>query len=372
MGVLDGLLGQPQNYGGLLDQNAVDAAQRNARMAVAAQLLQASGPSTQRTSFGQNLGGAITAGMAAQGNSTSEAIKAKLVQAQIAKAMAPTQSKLYAVTDPQTGKTVYKTAAEAAGMQTGVTGNQPKDAASIQEYKLYQGQTQAAGQQPLPFYEWLRERTNQTTQTRGTVHEIGGVQNLVTTQGQNRGVAAPLSTLQQEATGQATVAGAKAGSEVRSKAQAEAQVSLGSTTDEIQRMRDNIKGFTTAPGFDTVYGLSGKTDLRNYVPGTDAANAQAMRDQLDAMSFGVSIQKMRGLGQLSDAEGKRVTAAFTRATNPKLSSAEARKAWNEVVGYLDIAEQRAKEKAGVETPTAQPKRSREDVLKQYGVGSGGK
>jgi hypothetical protein len=60
---------------------------------------------------------------------------------------------------------------------------------------------------------------------------------------------------------------------------------------------------------------------------------------------------MRGLGQLSDAEGKKITAAYTRATNPKQSEIDAKKAWKEVLKYLDLAEMRAKQKAGVSRET---------------------
>lgn len=132
-----------------------------------------------------------------------------------------------------------------------------------------------------------------------------------------------------------------------------AKSSLGDTLDEINKMRDSINGLVQSPGFDTAYGLSGKIDPRNYIPGTDAANTSARREQLDAMSFGIAIQKMKGTGSLSDAEGKKVSAAFTRATNPKIDPQEARKAWSEVLQIMDSAERRAYEKAGAKPPARQ-------------------
>ena len=161
----------------------------------------------------------------------------------------------------------------------------------------------------------------------------------------------PLTTLAKEASGQATVEGAKTGAKETAKATVAAQTNLGNAIDDIDKMRTNVKALLNAPGFKTIYGVSGLVDPRNYIPGTDAANASVMREQISAETFGISIQKMRGLGQLSDAEGKKITAAYTRATNPKISDQEARKAWKEVLEGLDLAERRAKEKANVSTET---------------------
>ncbi len=177
------------------------------------------------------------------------------------------------------------------------------------------------------------------------------------------GSVVPLSTAEQEAAGQAKLTGAKEGAKVNAAATAEALFNLNSSLDEIRKMRDQVNGLTSSKGFDTIYGLSGKFAPTNYIPGTEAANSAARRQQLEASSFGISIQKMRGLGQLSDAEGKKVTAAYTRATNPSISAKEARKAWGEVIGYLDLAEKRANEKAGKPSNEAT---SIDDLLKKYG------
>jgi hypothetical protein len=66
---------------------------------------------------------------------------------------------------------------------------------------------------------------------------------------------------------------------------------------------------------------------------------------LAANAFGISIQKNRGLGQLSDAEGRKFSAAFTRATNPKIGTEEAKVAWAETLQYLDLIQARLKQKA---------------------------
>jgi hypothetical protein len=111
---------------------------------------------------------------------------------------------------------------------------------------------------------------------------------------------------------------------------------------DINKMRRDIQGFVSHPGFSTVYG---KSRVGAFIPGTEAAGAEGRRRTLDAQAFGVTIQKMRGLGALSNAEGQKVTEAFTHATNPRISEEEAKKAWDDVLYYLDLAEQRANQKA---------------------------
>lgn len=160
----------------------------------------------------------------------------------------------------------------------------------------------------------------------------------------------PLTTLSQEAAGQAAVASAKAAGATAGKTQAENRASLPNDVADVDKMIQNINGLLNDPGFDMVYGASGVFDPRAYWPGGEAASAKARLGQLNAMTFGITIQKMRGLGSLSDAEGKKISAAYTRATNPNLGDADARDAWKEVIDGLNKARNRLYEKAGVTPP----------------------
>lgn len=135
---------------------------------------------------------------------------------------------------------------------------------------------------------------------------------------------------------------------------AQGKDALGGALNDINKMRADISGLVKSPGFNKIYGLQGVVNPENYIPGTEAANSEARRNQLDAATFGLAIKNMRGLGALSDAEGKKVSAAYTRATNKKLSASEAKKAWEEVQNYLDIAEKSALQKAGMTKQDASP------------------
>jgi hypothetical protein len=119
---------------------------------------------------------------------------------------------------------------------------------------------------------------------------------------------------------------------------------------DIDKLSSSIDNLLAAPGFSGIYGnvqgqpvLAGAADLVS----PDIADARAALSNIDAQTFQIAIQKMRGLGQLSNLEGTRVTNAFTRATNTKLSDEEAMRAWGEVRAYLQAAKARAVQKANM-------------------------
>lgn len=127
-----------------------------------------------------------------------------------------------------------------------------------------------------------------------------------------------------------------------------AEVALPDALADINKLRGNINTFRSMPGYNGVYGnVQGQPLVRPLtgLASQDIADAQGALKNIDAQTFGIAVQKMRGLGQLSNAEGVKVTDAFTRAVNPLLSEVEANKAWDEVLDGLDLAEARARRKA---------------------------
>lgn len=87
--ITSGLLGPSSNYGGLLDHGAQDGARNDGRMALAASLLESSGPSTQRVGLGQALGRSIMAGRGAQNAGLESALQAQLMKARTAQQNSP-------------------------------------------------------------------------------------------------------------------------------------------------------------------------------------------------------------------------------------------------------------------------------------------
>lgn len=361
------------NMGGLLGQDDQSYLRNQGLLGLGASLLAASGPSPTRTSFGQALGSGLLNMQQMQSQAGNQLLQNKMIKAKLDEVeLEKERQKKFAgllgtpqmvepmgppTAEGQYGASVTPGSGLLGGVASGdqnamnqfntgllaLGGDYTKmglkgmgvgadTPSSVQEYKYYQSLT------PAQREEYLRVKRSQQFLNLGD--RFGAPSPTDPTK------VTPVAPINLKPGDRPDVKAAQTAATEGAKALVEGQSSLGGALDDINKMRTNIKGLMEDPGFDTIYGASGRFDPRNYMPGTDAANAAARRTQLESQSFGITIQKMRGLGQLSDAEGKKVTAAYTRATNPNLGDKAAREAWNEVLGYLDLAEQRAKEKAG--------------------------
>lgn len=162
--------------------------------------------------------------------------------------------------------------------------------------------------------------------------------------------AVPLNTTAQNA---GTIASAKKVGE----AQGEKAAALPSTLLKLDDFEHNVDNLLAQPGFGYIYGHLAGTDIGQAISAAgsqDAANAQAALQQIDAQSFGISIQQMRGLGQLSNQEGLKVQKAFALATNPRLSPEAAKKAFLDMKGHLAQLRAVAQQEAGVTGAPAAP------------------
>lgn len=151
------------------------------------------------------------------------------------------------------------------------------------------------------------------------------------------------------AAGVADIAGARAGAAKEATMRAANRVALPGRVNDIAQFNTNLDNFAKQPGFDSVYGNLVGTDLGQKGMGLlsqDAQNAMAARDTLKSQAFTVAIQKMKGLGSLSNAEGLKVEAAMSRLFNPKISPAEARIAMAELKAQLANLENVARKEAG--------------------------
>lgn len=205
--LMGGLLGQPQSYGGLLSQEEQKAAQRQALMAMGAQLMAAGGPSSTPTSFGQALGPALMAGQQAQQQSGQDMLQAMLLKTKLQQAGQKSERPV-AIIDPTTGKPKLVTQKEALGMEPYSAVQRAEAPAVIQEYNLYSKQMQEAGQKPMPYMDWLGERAKTNVGAPYVVTDIAGGRGMV-----NRtdpGDIRQITTASQEAAGAGTVAGGTA------------------------------------------------------------------------------------------------------------------------------------------------------------------
>ena len=66
------------------------------------------------------------------------------------------------------------------------------------------------------------------------------------------------------------------------------------------------------PGLKEATGLQGSLDPRNYIPGTDARNFAAVRNQLQGQTFLQAYNALKGGGQITEVEGTKAENAIAR------------------------------------------------------------
>lgn len=96
------------------------------------------------------------------------------------------------------------------------------------------------------------------------------------------------------------------------KIQGEAASTAGATLAKADQAMKAIDDTLNAPGLATATGASGMLDPRNYLWGTDAANARTRIDQLQGQAFLEAFESLKGGGQITEVEGKKATDAMAR------------------------------------------------------------
>jgi hypothetical protein len=119
-------------------------------------------------------------------------------------------------------------------------------------------------------------------------------------------------------------------------AQRDMQQQVAVTKDKSDRF---VNMLTELKGHEGFSGLFGATITPTWVPGTDAADAKVLFDQVEAMGFMEAIKDMKGMGALSDAEGARASAAFV-GIKPQMSEKAAKARIDEVIQYIQKGQER--------------------------------
>jgi hypothetical protein len=138
--------------------------QRDMLLSLGANLLAGSGYSKQPRTTGEILGSAMLAAQQSRAMQQEREQKRRLQEAQIAEIerQAKNPGELEIVIGPD-GKPRYAARTEAVGQEAYQRpGSVAEAPASIQEYQLYTQQAAAAGQQPIPFEQWLRQKAAMT------------------------------------------------------------------------------------------------------------------------------------------------------------------------------------------------------------------
>lgn len=106
--------------------------------------------------------------------------------------------------------------------------------------------------------------------------------------------------------------------DVRSKAdsaRADRQAAAQGAVDTFSTALDSLNEIESSPGLKKAVGFNSAFPT---VPGTDAANFEARLDTFKAQTFLPMVASLKGMGALSDAEGKKLSDAVG-ALSPKMS-----------------------------------------------------
>jgi hypothetical protein len=354
-------------HGGLLDPDAQKAAQRQALLAMSAQMLAAGGPSATRTSLGQALGQGIMAGQQAYGQAGNDMLQAMLLKTKLQTAGQTNAQKdyQYAVANGYKGTFEdWKRAGtkSSSGVQeyeyakaNGFTGTfedwkrvgsaRPTTPAAIQEYEYWKGL-----KTPEERDAYLTVKRSMQPYQLG---EMGGgkvVFNRATGQYEQATSAA------EEAAGAGQIAGATAAGKAAGEAGAQAQIDLPRMQDNATQALRTIEDFEKHPGFKYVFGWD---SIAPTVPGSTQAGALAYYDQIKGKTFLEAFNSLKGAGQITEIEGQKGTDAIARL-NRAQSEKDAKVALADLKEVIQAGLARAEKKAGAE-PSKPSKRIRVDA-----------
>lgn len=168
------------------------------------------------------------------------------------------------------------------------------------------------------------ERFQSPSATRPQIVDMGGIKYMQGVDANGAATWVPVIDRSQQVTNAVdTTAGKAVGKTVGTNTAA-----LQTTLNTFDTMGGNVDKLIADPNFNDVYGAN-VGQVTRFVPGSGSARASGIREQLGSEAFTVSVQKMRGLGQLSNAEGQKVQSALTRALDPMLDPKDARVAWGD-------------------------------------------
>ncbi|EGM2644970.1 acyltransferase [Salmonella enterica] len=117
--------------------------------------------------------------------------------------------------------------------------------------------------------------------------------------------------------------------DVRQKAEiakADRQAAAQGAVDTFSTALDSLNEIEQSPGLSKAVGIRSAFPT---IPGSDAANFEARLDTFKAQTFLPMVQSLKGMGALSDAEGKKLSDAVG-ALSPKMSE----KAFRDSIGKI--------------------------------------
>lgn len=155
--------------------------------------------------------------------------------------------------------------------------------------------------------------------------------------------------LQQAKTGleiQAAQEKLQAAQTAKQQAKSDTVAGYDSTMDTLGSTITAANQVLKSPGFSGYFGLSAsKLPFYGAVAGTDTADTESLVNTLKSKNFLASIQQMKGLGALSDAEGKKIDASIA-SLDSSISEKQARKSIQTIIDAAELGQMRLRQKQG--------------------------
>ncbi|MGL5526796.1 MAG: phage DNA ejection protein [Plesiomonas shigelloides] len=162
------------------------------------------------------------------------------------------------------------------------------------------------------------------------------------------------------------------------KAKAEKEDAYLGAVDTMDRTIETANKVLNSEGFSGYFGTNINPLSSRFIPGTAAADTSALIDTLKSQGFMSGIQQMKGMGNLSNAEGQKVVDAIG-SLSANQSEKSAKEAIKTIIDTTEQAKKRMAKKSGKEyTPWTPPEKaaqqqpqatSRDQVGNQSGYSS---
>lgn len=211
-----------------------------------------------------------------------------------------------------------------------VAGGQSSRPSSVQEWEFF---SKLPDEQKRVYLEMKRNPNMQ-------VKDIGQVPTVVAPSHLGTQTTA-LSSLPQETAAASAIEGAKKSGQIEGEARTEARLNLPKAEAQAQYMVGLLDKLGTHPGMSAAVGVKGIT---NYLPGTDAADFNALREQVSGRQFLEAFESLKGGGAITQVEGEKAQNAIARMQSSQSEKAFVEAA-NEFKTVVNGALQRARSKA---------------------------
>ncbi|GAA5647890.1 phage DNA ejection protein [Vibrio proteolyticus] len=140
-----------------------------------------------------------------------------------------------------------------------------------------------------------------------------------------------------------------------------------SSMDTMARTIDTAQSILDSDGFSNYFGtnfsLTSPSIAGVFAPGSSGADTSALVDTLKSQGFLSGVQQMKGMGALSDAEGKKISDAIGNLSHTQ-SESSAKRSINNIIGTIKLGQKRLSDKYGKKTSDYY--NSREQVITESG------